>query len=280
VTFQTLFDPDAGSGNTQKQLFAAWTNSTGSQFVYLAWDNDITPTQSTAAATSLGYILEQSESSGTVPIYETLGANSHYASFVGGAIASIDFSERNGRTNLKFRSQSGLPITSLTGTQAANLDANQYNYYAGNASRAQTFNWLSQGTITGPFEWIDSYINQIWLNYSLQEAFLLCLTQNKSVPYNPVGYGLVRQYAQDPINAALNFGAIVTGVVLSEGQAAYVNNAAGFKISDTITQNGYYLLILPASPTVRGLRGSPPMQLFYTDGGSINMINLTSTDIM
>lgn len=280
VTFQTLFDPDAGSGNAQKQLFAAWTNSTGNQFAYLAWDNDITPVNSNAATTSLGYILRQAQSSGTVPIYEQLGVNNHYASFVGGAIASVDFSEHNGRTNLKFRSQSGLPITSLTGTQAANLDANGYNYYAGNASRAQQFNWLAQGVITGPFDWIDTYIDQIWLNYSLQEAFLLCLTQNKSVPYNATGYSLLRQYAQDPINAALNFGAIVTGVPLSEGQAAYVNNAAGFRISDTITQNGYYLLILPSSPTVRGLRGSPPMQFFYTDGGSVNMINLTSTDIM
>jgi hypothetical protein len=194
ITFQTLFDPDGGSGNAQKQLFAAWTNSTGNQFVYLAWDNDITPTQSNAATTSLGYILEQSQSSGTVPIYEPAGSNNHYASFVGGAIASIDFTELNGRTNLKFRSQAGLPITSLTGTQAANLDANQYNYYAGNASRAQTFNWFSQGVLTGPFKWIDAYVNQIWLNYSLQQAFMLCLTQNKSVPFNASGYGLIRQW--------------------------------------------------------------------------------------
>jgi len=75
ATFQTLFDPDAGSGNAQKQLFAAWTNAQNNRYAYLAWDNDITPTESTDAASSLGQILKASGSSGTACIYEPTGSN-------------------------------------------------------------------------------------------------------------------------------------------------------------------------------------------------------------
>lgn len=279
VTFQTLFDPDAGSGNAQKQLFAAWVNSTSNQYIYIAEDTDITATQSTAATTSLGYLLNQTQSSGTVPVYVPVGQTLNHGAFIAGAIASIDFTQFNGRTNLKFRSQTGLALNSLNQTQAANLDANKYDYYAGNASRSQQFNFFSQGAISGPFLWIDAFVNQIWLNNLFQQQFLLALTQLKSIPYNANGSTLLRQYAQGPINSALNFGAIVPGVPLSPGQAAFVNNAAGFKIDGNITQNGYYLLIAPISANTRILRQSPSMQFFYTDGGSVNMINMTSTDV-
>jgi uncharacterized protein YcgL (UPF0745 family) len=77
----------------------------------------------------------------------------------------------------------------------------------------------------------------------------------------------------------LNFGAIRTDVPLSESQAAQVNTAAGLKVDTTINTQGYYLQILPASAQVRQNRQSPPMTLWYTDGGSIQYINLASIDI-
>ena len=43
ATFQTLFDPDAGAGNTIKLEFAAWANGTGNRYAYLCWDTDVTP---------------------------------------------------------------------------------------------------------------------------------------------------------------------------------------------------------------------------------------------
>lgn len=58
-----------------------------------------------------------------------------------------------------------------------------------------------------------------------------------------------------------------------------MNLAAGTKIDDVLSQAGWYLQVLPASPQVRAARGSPPITLWYTDGGSIQQINIASIDV-
>lgn len=276
VSFQTIFDPDAGSGNTQKLLFAAWVNSTGNRYAYLCEDTDITCTESQNATTSLGYILKQADSSGTVPIYEPAGSTQNLAAFIGGAIASLDTGATNGRATLAFRAQTGLSAGITNATAASNAMANGYNYYGAYATANQRFSFVYPGSVSGPYSWIDSYVCQIWLNNALQLALMTMLTQYKSIPYNPAGYGLIRAAIQDPVSAAINFGAIRLGVPLSAAQAAEVNNAAGIAIDATLTAQGYYLQILPASAIVRGARQSPPMTLWYMDGGSVQKINLAS----
>jgi hypothetical protein len=80
----------------------------------------------------------------------------------------------------------------------------------------------------------------------------------------------------DPITAALNFGAIRANVPLSASQIAQVNNAAGTKIDTVLSSRGWYLQILPATAQVRAARGTPPMSLWYMDGGSVQAITLAS----
>jgi hypothetical protein len=91
---------------------------------------------------------------------------------------------------------------------------------------------------------------------------------------------MLAQACQDPIDQALNFGSIRTGVPMSALQKAQVNTAAGLDISEPLNNFGYYLQILPATAQVRGLRQSPPMSLWYMDGGSIHTISMPSIDIM
>ena len=289
VTFQTLFDPDSGSGNTQKQAFAAWVNSTNNQYAYLAWDHDITPTESTAATSSLGYILKQSQSSGTVPIYEPSGQNLHGAAFVGGYAASIDYNATNGRATAAYRNQSGLVPGVTNQTVAANLVANGYNFYGGYASRSQSFNFFQPGQISGEFAWIDSYLDQIWLNSQCQGTLLALLAAMNSIPYNPIGYGYIRHAltngangtsitlpAASPVAAALNNGIIQQNVPLSAEQVQVVNALAGTPIDATLSAQGWYLVIQPATAQTRGLRQSPTIILLYMDGGSVQQINLSS----
>ncbi len=276
ATFQTLFDPDNGSGNTQKQLFAAWVNSTNNRYAYLAADTDITPTESTAATTSLGYILQSTKSSGTAPIYEPAGQTLHLAAFLGGQIASIDFNATNGRTTSAFRSQSGLSPSVTNATAAANLIANGYNFYGAYATANQGFDFFYPGSISGAYDWIDSYINQIWLNNQCQLALMTMLTQYKSIPYNPVGYGYIRAALADPISAALNFGAIRSNVPLSASQASEVNALAGMAIDGVLSTVGWYLVIQPATAQVRAARQSPTVILIYQDGQSVQSVNLSS----
>lgn len=288
-TFQTLFDPDAGSGNTQKQAFAAWVNSTNNQYAYICWDTDITPTESTDAATSMGQILKANGSSGTVLIYEPSGTNLHLGAFAGAYAASINFNATNGRATADYKSQSGLSPSALNVGVKANLIANGYNSYDGVATRGGAWQFFDPGSISGEFEWFDTYLNQIWLNSQCQVALMNMLTTFGSLPYTPRGYGIIRQVLTggadgvsvslppaSPVAAALNNGVINAGVPLSAEQAAFVNNLAGFPIDQFITTQGWYLIIQPATAQVRAARQSPTIILLYTDGGSIQRINLSS----
>jgi hypothetical protein len=84
----------------------------------------------------------------------------------------------------------------------------------------------------------------------------------------------------DPINAALAFGTIRTGVTLSAAQISEVNLAAGVDAASVIQTAGYYLQILDPGAQVRGLRGSPIVNFWYSDGGAVQFINMASIDIL
>ena len=288
VSFQTLFDPDNGSGNAQKQLFAAWANSTNDRYVYLAEDTDITPTESAAATSSLGYILKQLDSSGTCCIYQPVGGKNHIAAFVGGYIASVNFNATNGRATADYKSQAGIVPSVTNAAAAANLLANGYNYYGAVATAGAAWQFYDNGSISGPYEWLDSYIDQIWLNNQCRVALMTLLTTLGRIPYNPVGYGYIRTTltggasapvslpAQSPVAAALNAGVITPNVPLSATQVLEVNSLAGFPIDSVLSTQGWYLIIQPATPAVRAARQSPTIILLYMDGGSIQRINLSS----
>src|SRR6202021_3801733 len=190
---------------------------------------------------------------------------------------SLDFTQTNGRTPLAFKGQTGLVATVVDATSADNLAGNPqvagsfgngYNFYGAYATANQQFLLYQRGTISGPFEWADTYINQIWLNNALQLAVAELLVNIKSLPYNSAGYGLVRAACLNPINAAVNFGAIVPGVQLSAAQIAEINAAAGNTVAaNTVATQGWYLQIVPAVPQVRQNRTSPPITLGGPRGG-------------
>ena len=276
ATFMTAQDPDLGYGNIQKQAFAVWVNSQNNRYAYVAWDTDITPTQSTNATTSLGNILAAANSSGTIPVY---APDYNLAAFVIGTIASIDFTQTNGRVTLAGRTQSGQVASVTNQLAASNLTANSYNFYGAYATATQAFTQLQTGLITGAFKWIDSYVNQIWMNASLQSDVMNYLKSAYSVPYNSAGYGGIRAACMNTINAALNFGAIRAGVPLSAAQIAQVNAAAGTPIDQVLSSQGWFLQIVPATAATRAARTSPPINFWYMDGGSIQQISLSSIEV-
>jgi len=278
ATFTTMFDPDGGSGNANKQLFAAWVTTTSDRYLYVPWDTDITPTQSTDAASSLGQILIGDGNSGTALIYEP--SNLHQAAFICGAVASVDFSAPNGTTSFGYLGQSGIAPGVTSQTVMTNLIANGYNSYVAVANANNNWSYLYPGSVTGPFATIENYINQIWMNSNLQTALVTLLTTVKAVPYVAQGYALIVAACQGPINLALNFGAIQPGVTLSPAQIAEVNAAAGKAVASTLQTQGYYLQVLDPGAVVRGQGGSPVINLFYTSGGSVLQINMASIDVV
>lgn len=268
ATLTTTWEPST----SDKVAFATAVSAQGQRYVYVGWDSDVTPTQGAAPA-SFGVLT--ATLNGRIAVWG--GADK--AAFICGTTAAIDFTQTNGRITYAFKAQAGLVPEVTNATVAANLLANGYNFYGSYATAAQQFQFLQNGQISGPWLWIDPYVNQIKLNSDLQVAFITGLSQAKAVPYAQRGYDQVRAWALGPINAALNFGSIVAGVTLSTSQYAAVNSAAGLNIADTIQSQGWYLQIKPAAPTTRTSRGSPPITLWYTDGGSIQQINLASIDI-
>lgn len=286
ASFFTAFNPD-NSGNANKLLFAQWANGTDDRYAYIAWDNDITPTESVPASSSLGHLLQVDDLSGTVPIYDPTNGPV-IAAFISGSIASVDFTRKNGRITFAYRAQTGLLAGVTTEAAAVNLGGNPqvsgdfgngYNYYGAVATANEAFTFYQRGTVSGPWKWLDSYVNQIWLNSQFQLALLLFMQQVNSFPYNTAGYALIEAACADVIAAGLNFGAFVPGVTLSDAQIAEINTAAGADIAGILSSQGYYLQIQPADSNTRQSRASPPMTFWYVDGESIQSISLASIDV-
>ena len=283
ATFMTLFDPDSGSGNTQKLAFAAWVNSLNNeQFAYACWDPDLNPGTEAPAVSSLGYLLKQANSTGTEVIHgvDISGdPDPTLASFFCGSTASIDWNQRNGRITFAYKGQTGIVPNVSDPTTANNLIANGYNFYGVYATAAQQFNLYQPGSISGPWTWADSYVNQIYFNAQFQVALLLYLSQVKSVPFNPAGYAGVAASVADVIQQGLTFGAWRAGVPLSSAQASEVNDAAGVRIDQILSTQGWYLQVVPSSPQVRQARGPLSINFWYMDGESVQTIELASVDV-
>lgn len=272
ASFATSFEPSVDD----KIAFAAWTNAQDDRYLYVLWESAAAATLANPTTTA-GFAIRAADYSGTAMVYSP--TDQYLPAFIMGAIASLDFARTNDRATLAFKSQTGIAGSVTDATVAAQLIANGYNFYGAYATAADEFVFLYPGSVTGPYLWIDSYVNQIQLNAALQLALMTLLTTVRSIPYNVAGYALIESACTDPINAALNFGSIRTGVTLSAAQAAAVNNAAGIDIASTLETRGWYLQVSPASAQVRAARGSPPCTFWYTDGQSVQSITLASLEV-
>lgn len=283
ATFTTMFDPDNGSGFAVKEAFSVWTDAQNDRYAFVGWDVSANAYAAVPSTSSYGYALQQADLSGTIPIYEPsdMGA----AAFVCGWAASIDFTQVNGRMTLGERNQTGLLPGVTDGQRAINLGGNPqvegdfgngYNFYGVYGSGNALFTFMNRGTISGPFEWADSYVNQIWLNNSLQVALMNYLTAVGSTPFNQAGYTAIEEALSGVIQQGLDFGAYSPGVTLSASEIAAVNAAAGVDVATPLNQRGWYLQIIAALPTTRASRGPLRGKFWYADAGSIQSIELNS----
>jgi hypothetical protein len=274
ASFTTTFQPS----QADMLAFSAWASGQTSRFIYFAWEASTTAVTSPDTS-SLGYQVRQANYGGTVNLYDPNNP-ALLAAFAMGSIASLDFSRTNGRATLAFRSNStGLfaGVTSLPIAQA--LQANGYNFYGGYATANAPFNFFYPGQVSGPFAWIDSMADEIWLNAGLQLALIQLLTTEGSIPYNAEGYAMVEAALQPQIDTAVAYGAIRPGVDLSSQQAAQIKALVGTDASGPLYQRGWYVKIMPATPAVRAARGPIQGYVLYCDGQSIQAINVNSIQV-
>lgn len=301
TTFTTDFDPDDPSapgqgGNTYKQAIAAWKNTAQlNRYNYVCWDLDPTPAASVPAAASLGQLLPASGDTGTCLLNGDTSVAGGWnattalqlAAFVMGSAASINFSQQNGRITFAAKSAPNIVGTVVDVTTADNLagnpqvagsNGNNYNFYGAYAQASSSFIWFQRGTVTGAFLWEDSYINQVWLNNTLQNALLNLEGSALSIPYSSAGNSLISQAMQPTISQGLAFGAYAPGTI-SASEAAAVNTQAGANVAPTLQAQGYFLQIGVASSVVRAARTSPPIMFWYLDRGSVQAITVNSTAV-
>lgn len=276
ATFTTVWEADTDTALEFADWVTAISPAGQERFAYVEWDSDLSETTG-PAPDSFGAQVKAGAFNGVFPQFDLDAGRK--AAFVCGTVASIDFDETQGSTTLAYRSQAGLTADVTSIDVANNLEGNAYNYYGAVATANQGFVFEYPGSMPGVWKWMQPYINQIWMNSAFQLALLVMLTGTKSLPYNTQGYNLCRSALIDPILAAVNFGAIQPNIPLTALQAQQVNTAAGVKIDGILSTVGWYLQIKPAAPLARGNRTTPPMTFWYTDGGSIQQINLASIDV-
>ena len=280
--FMTVFEPNI----SDKLAFATWASQQGDRFAYACWDTDVNATAQ-GNTTAFGPQSVALSLSGSIPL--TADANvaaalgttvtalaQPLAAFVLGYLASINFQRTNGRTTAAYRSQGGIVAGVTDATVGDTLIANGYNFYGNYATSQQSFTFLQPGQISGRFKWIDSFANEVWMNANFQQVLMSFMASANSIPYNSAGYADIETVLQDPINQALNFGAIRGGVSLSGSQIVAVNSTAGQPIDTVLSTRGWYLSIKDPGATVRAARGTPQMTFFYCDGGSIQQMTLAS----
>jgi hypothetical protein len=290
--FTSAFEPVIAD----KIAFSAWTNGTGGQFVYAPYDSDttiVTTGQGAGGSVScISYWCSQRTGgfnyNGTCSQYQDPLASA----FVLGFVASINWAAPGGRAAIQAKQTTGVSATISDPTSYANAIYNNTNFFGAFATANYPFTIFTNGSISGPFAWLDSYVSAIWLNAAIQLAEVNNMLIQQSIPYNATGYNMIESAAcsgpSSPVQMALVNGVINKGVLLTAAQASAVNTAAsvnaqnpnqGINVASILPTTGYYFQVGVASGTARMNRTSPPCTLWYMDGGSVNQLNVASINI-
>ena len=257
--------------STEALELAQWCNTQGVRFLYAMVDKDASA--KTSGAVTLASQVK--DMYGVTALYNTkeLGA------FVMGVGAGIDPNALEGRKTWAF-TRGGISATCDDKNEAPILLENGYNFYGHYANAANDFNFLYNGSVSGNAKWLDTYYGQLFIKDGLQNAWLTAMINANTLPYNQAGYGVLSAAALDTINVAKNAGFIREGVALSNAQKAQVTQEAGLDISSALETQGWYLQILDPSASVREERGTPIVNFWYCDGGSVQRIQGTSTVLL
>ncbi|MDI2091682.1 DUF3383 family protein [Commensalibacter oyaizuii] len=261
----------------QKMEFAKWAHSMRDDVCVILSDsnnNAYFPNKGLSFAEKVAAVGYE----GVVSVYNNL----ELCAFIAGYPAAWDLTKTDGRFTAAFRRSSLLTANVTDEDQALALKANGYNFYGIWASATSNFTFMYEGRISGQYLWLDSWYCQVWMRRLFQYYFVLTLLAKGQIPYNTDGKGILTTAIKPAIDQFMNFGAIRTGIGLSDQQVQALKQA-GLNQSqiNNITSTGYYLKVDMArvTPQVRVQRGSPPISFWYTDGQSVQQINMNSIEI-
>ena len=260
----------------QNTELCAWTNAQNKRYVYVYHDTSDEPTIANNPDCFYQKVVVANGYEGIFPVY---------GSYLYGVMplaysASINFARTNGRVSFKFRGFTGLAPNVTDKATARALKSNGYNFYGSYGLNKTLKQYASDGAISGKFVWLDSFIDQVWINANLVAAYANLFTNNQSYPFNVNGYGAVQAATIDVAEQALTFGAIQRGVVLDNAQIRIVNNTVGKDISAVLYSQGWFLYIPTQSGAARLERDLKGVIFYWVDGQLIQSISMSSTAIL
>lgn len=272
IPFESLVDLD----EDQNTELCAWTNAQNSRFVFVYHESSAEATIPNNPDCFFQKVVVTNGYEGIFPIYGSYLYGTMPLAYSG----SIDFARTNGRVSFKFRAFSGLApnVTDLATAKA--LKSNGYNFYGAYSLNKTMKQYASDGAISGKFLWLDSFIDQVWINANLVSAYAELFTDNQSYAFNANGYGAVQAATIDPAELAVTFGAIQKGVTLDASQIRRVNNTVGKDISSILYSQGWYLNIPTQTGAARIDRNLQGVTFFWVDGQLIQSISMSSTAIL
>lgn len=255
---------------------AAWASDQDDDVAAILHDTAATTSQITAS-TSLAQQVTSAAYEGVATVY----LDPLTCALIAAVPASVDFTAQNGRFNVAFRRQGAMTPVVTDVDLATALEGAGYNFYGQVAGQGVTYNGIYPGAISGQYKWLDSFFWQIWIRRNFQLNLVDLLFNTPQIPYNTTGDALIEAALQGTITAALNFGAIRTGVTLSESQIQSITSALGNTAATTIQTSGYYLSVnaSSASAATRAARATPTITFYYTDGQSVQRLSMSSIEV-
>lgn len=266
---------------TEAMNFSQWADTAQpkNQVAVIINDNSKNATSLQTGA-SLGEKIAAKQYNNTILVYD----NFNLCAALSGFAASLDTDQENGRHTAAFRRNSKVTPNVIGENEAKALEANGYNYYGyyANAFQNEDLRFVFPGIISGEYINFDSWICQVYIYRRFQRAFAELLLNTPQIPYNADGQGLISASMVPAITDMLKFGAICSGVTLTQSQNTYLKSVDLTQDNiNSIYSKGYvYFIGMSAvSGEDRAKGKSPPIAFFYTDGGSVRRINMTATEI-
>lgn len=271
-----LFNSLVEFTDDQKEELCAWASASHNRFGYAVHDNTEAGTVANNADCFVQKVVKANGYENVFPVY----GNYLYSVTALAYSASVDFSRTNGRVSFKFRAFPGIEPNVSDLAIALALKSNGYSFYGSFSLNKTMKQYASDGAITGKYLWLDSFLNQVWINANLVGSYANLFTNNQSFAFNANGYGAVQAATIDPAEQALDFGAIQRGVVLDQAQIRIVNNTVGKDISATLYSQGWFLYIPTQTGAARIERDLKGVIFYYVDGQLIQSITMSSTAIL
>ena len=247
-----------------------WFNTQNGNYGYVPWSND------SAVVVAFKQTVADAD-------YQNISINYSGSDFVAGqlgAIAAVDYSQRNARISLTNKSFSG--VTPLV-TDDATFDlmvANKINFYGRFQSRNDESNFSEEGWITGIWLRIENLANNIWVADQLQIKQAGYFGIAKTIPYNDEGYQSLNAVIGTVGALCANNGVAQAGNIFSDAVKQKLNSDAGFDLTSALTQQGWYSWVIPATPDERVNRDPVVAYFYYTNGGNIGKITINNNFVV